>query len=84
MTAFFPAVSPPLPPFSAATAPFTGGEEGYNCYRIPAITRLPDGSLLVFAEGRKFTCADHDWNDIVMKRSRDNGRTWSKLSVSPH
>lgn len=63
------------------STPFTGGEEGYNCYRIPAITRLPDGSLLVFAEGRKFTCADHDWNDIVMKRSRDNGRTWSKLSV---
>jgi sialidase-1 len=58
-----------------------GGTEGYDCYRIPAIVRLPDGTLLIFAEGRKFNCDDHDWNDIVMKRSRDGGQTWSNLTV---
>lgn len=60
---------------------FTGGSGGYACYRIPALVVVPGGELLAFAEGRKFTCADHDWNDIVLKRSFDGGRTWSALQV---
>jgi sialidase-1 len=42
---------------------------------------LGNNVLLVFAEGRKFSCTDHDWNDIVMKRSDDGGKTWSALKV---
>jgi len=37
--------------------------------------------LLQFCEGRKLSSADHGWNDIVMKRSTDNGHHWSNLSV---
>ena len=61
---------------------FTSGEEGYSCYRIPAIVRLPSGDLAVFVEGRRFTCADHDWNGIVFKTSSDDGATWSKLQLA--
>jgi sialidase-1 len=47
---------------------FVSGKEGYDCFRIPALTRTATGDLLAFAEGRRFSCADHGWNDIVMKR----------------
>lgn len=60
---------------------FPIGEPPYACYRIPAIVALPGGDLLAFAEGRKMNCADFGDVDIVMKRSRDGGRTWSQLSV---
>ena len=39
------------------------------------------GKLLAFAEGRKFSCADHGWNDLVLKTSADGGATWSPLAV---
>eukprot|EP01052_Picozoa_sp_SAG31_P039923 SAG31_NODE_5650_length_2404_cov_1.266811_2_plen_484_part_00 len=32
-------------------------------------------------EGRKYNCADHDRNDVVVKSSTDGGRTWGKLTV---
>jgi len=60
---------------------FVSGEEGYRCYRIPATLRLPNGMLAVYVEGRKFSCSDHDWNDIVFKTSSDNGTSWSPLQL---
>lgn len=60
---------------------FTGGEEGYHTYRIPAITSTKSGALLAFAEGR-VSRSDHAHNDIVMKRSRDNGATWEPVQVT--
>ena len=32
-------------------------------------------------EGRKYSCADHDWNDVVVKSSADHGKSWSNLTV---
>ncbi|MCA6456564.1 MAG: exo-alpha-sialidase, partial [Chitinophagaceae bacterium] len=58
---------------------FVSGTEGYRIFRIPAIIRLPDGDLLAFAEGRVTGGADFGDIDIVLKRSRDKGRTWSTL-----
>ncbi len=51
--------------------------QGYKSYRIPAIIKLPNSNLLAFAEGRVNGTADFGNVDIVMKRSTDNGRTWS-------
>ena len=31
---------------------FENGTGDYSCYRIPAILKAPEGSLLAFAEGR--------------------------------
>ena len=61
---------------------FKSGIGGYHTYRIPSMIAVvpaaPTASptLLMFVEGRKFSSADHDWNDILMKRSHDGGRTW--------
>ena len=56
---------------------FDHGVGGYACYRIPAIVRTNAGTLLAFAEGRKGTCADNKDHDLVLRRSTDNGRTWT-------
>jgi sialidase-1 len=64
---------------------FTSGADGYNTYRIPAIATAPDGTLLAFAEARKYSAEDPGFGkqdiDLVLKRSRDGGRTWSKMRV---
>ncbi len=57
------------------------GEEGYQCFRIPAIVTTTRGTLLAFAEGRKNNCSDSGDIDLVVKRSVDGGKTWSGLSV---
>lgn len=50
---------------------------GYTCFRIPALVRGNDGTLVLFAEGRKPTCGDVGTHDVVMVRSTDGGATWS-------
>jgi sialidase-1 len=60
---------------------FTGGEDGYHTYRIPALLVTAKGSVLAFCEGRKTGGGDHGDVDLVMKRSTDGGRTWSALQL---
>ncbi|HOW31427.1 MAG TPA: sialidase family protein, partial [Bacteroidales bacterium] len=55
--------------------------DSYACYRIPALIALRNGEMLAFAEGRKANCGDFGNVDIIMKRSSDAGRTWSKPAV---
>lgn len=69
------------PPSSVLPYVFQQGTEGYSCFRIPAIIMTKSGGLLAFAEGRKNDCSDEGDIDLVMKRSADSGRTWSKLQV---
>ena len=57
---------------------FISGEDGYHTYRIPAIIRAEDGSLLAFSEGRRGGQGDSGDIDLVMKRSTDGGVTWSE------
>jgi sialidase-1 len=57
------------------------GTAGYTCFRIPALVKAPDGSLLLFAEGRKPSCGDTGTHDVVMVRSTDRGATWSAPKV---
>ncbi|MFF8424156.1 exo-alpha-sialidase [Streptomyces sp. NPDC016566] len=56
-------------------------DPGYACFRIPAIVRTADGTLLAFAEGRVLNCGDAADIDLVVKRSTDGGRTWGPLQV---
>ncbi|MFT5052685.1 MAG: sialidase-1 [Chlamydiales bacterium] len=65
----------------AATHVFEEGERGYSSFRIPAVVRCADGSLLAFAEGRVGGQSDHGDIDIVMKRSIDGGISWGALQV---
>jgi sialidase-1 len=60
---------------------YKGGEEGYQCFRIPALITTAKGTLLAFAEARKNNCSDAGDIDLVVKRSNDNGKTWSALQV---
>ncbi len=60
---------------------FKSGEDGYQCFRIPAIITTQSGTLLAFAEGRKKDCGDAGDIDLVLKRSEDQGKTWSALQV---
>lgn len=68
------------PQYSISTV-FRQGDGGYYSFRIPAIVRANDGTLLAFAEGRKYSGADHEKNDIVQRRSFDNGASWSELTL---
>ena len=54
-----PAAAPlPTPSEDSVVDVFKSGEEGYACYRIPVLLRLPDGNLALYAEGRKLNCDD--------------------------
>jgi len=59
---------------------FEHGKDGRPDYRIPALVVSKHGTLLAFAEGRQ-TLSDHAQNDIVLKRSVDEGKTWGYLQV---
>lgn len=60
---------------------FESGTGAYNTFRIPALITTKNGTILAFAEGRKNTSSDTGDIDLVMKRSDDNGKTWSELVV---
>ncbi|HIZ87274.1 MAG TPA: glycoside hydrolase [Candidatus Coprenecus pullistercoris] len=53
-----------------------------RCYRIPALTTAPDGSLIAAIDERVPSCGDLRWNrdiNIVARRSTDGGRTWGPV-----
>jgi len=64
---------------------FVSGTQGYHTFRIPAIETAPDGSLLAFAEARKYNADDPGYGkqdiDLVYRRSTDGGKTWSPMKV---
>jgi sialidase-1 len=60
---------------------FKGGEEGHAIYRIPAIIALPSGELLAFAEGRVNGSDDFGDINLVLKRSSDQGLSWSGIQT---
>lgn len=68
-------------PRIAKTVVFRSGEGGYHTYRIPALIETRKGTLAAFAEGRRNSRSDTGDIDIVMRRSRDKGRTWSPMTV---
>ncbi|MEZ2189129.1 exo-alpha-sialidase [Corynebacterium sp. CCM 9204] len=60
----------------------TGGEEGYDCYRIPSLGVAPDGTVLASWDGRPGSCADAPQaNSIVLRKSSDSGESWTPQEV---
>lgn len=60
---------------------YQAGDGGYHTFRIPSLIAAGNGTLLAFAEGRRLGAGDAGDIDLVVKRSRDGGRTWSALRV---
>lgn len=60
---------------------YSAGEGDYHSYRIPALVQTKRGTLLAFAEGRRENRRDWGDIDVLVRRSRDGGRTWSPVIV---
>lgn len=60
---------------------FISGTEGHKSYRIPAIITLPNNELLAFCEGRVKGGGDFGDINIVLKKSRDSGKSWMGLQT---
>ncbi len=56
---------------------WVSGTNGYDTYRIPAMAVTAEGTLLAFCEGRVDSFSDTGDIDILVKRSTDDGATWS-------
>ena len=61
------------------TEVFRSGEGGYHTYRIPALITTAKGTLLAFCEGRRNSGGDSGDIDLLLRRSRDGGKTWSAV-----
>lgn len=75
-----------VPNFKMLYAPryekFATSEEYSKYYRIPAITRASDGTLVALSDARKMHIHDVTNSiDVVSRRSSDNGKTWSDYVV---
>ncbi len=60
---------------------FGAGEEGYHTFRIPSLLVTAKGALLAFCEGRRLARGDSGAIDMIVKRSEDNGLTWSAPQI---
>ena len=57
------------------------GDEGYGCYKIPTAMVTNNGTILAMIEARKYSCDDHGYIDLRMKRSFDGGSAWSPSTL---
>lgn len=67
----------PQPEANVTSQVYKPGESGYAAFRIPAVVVSKAGTVLAFAEGRVDGSADDGNIDLLVKRSEDNGNTWS-------
>ncbi len=73
-------------PFVSPKGDYQTDRDRYHTFRIPGMVVAADGSILLFAEGRRGDGSDprRDENapiDLVMRRSTDGGATWEDLVV---
>lgn len=67
-------------PFMEKRDLFTSGDNpAYNIYHIPGIVVTAKGTVLAWCEARKRAAGVTDWDDIriLLRRSPDDGKTWS-------
>ena len=65
----------------AEQAIYKSGDGRYHTYRIPGLVVTTKGTLLAFCEGRKTSRSDHGDLDLVLRRSKDAGKTWTKQTI---
>lgn len=58
---------------------FVSGQGRYHTYRIPSLLVTTKGTLLAFCEGRTHSSSDSGDIDVLLRRSTDNGETWSEV-----
>ncbi len=59
---------------------FISGKEGVACFRIPSLITTTKGTLIAICDARRSRCSDPPNNiDLAMKRSYDNGKTWTQI-----
>ena len=61
------------------TALFKKDTDGHKVYRIPAMVVTTKGTILAFCEARQG--GDFSDMELVLKRSIDNGATWSEMQT---
>ena len=68
-------------PFCETQDLFTVGDDpAFSVYHIPGIVVTAKGTVLAWCEARKRPAGVSDWDDIriLMRRSTDEGKTWSR------
>ena len=83
---FCTSTAPPPPlktgPFFRREDLFVAGADGVREYRIPALVTTVRGTLLALCDARVEEPGDAPNNiDLVLKRSEDQGETWSRMAV---
>jgi len=68
-------------PVNSENLVFKAGEHGYFCFRTPSMVVTHSGTILAFSEGRATSSADEGDIDIVLKRSTDEGISWTEMQV---
>ena len=71
------AQAPAAEPFIEQIDLFEARQRGYALYHIPGIVVTSKGTVLAWCEARK-RGGDWDAIDILLRRSTDDGRTWSE------
>ncbi|QDT56755.1 Sialidase precursor [Caulifigura coniformis] len=71
------ASAPAAEPFLEKVDLFKAGDDGYALYHIPGIVVTAKGTVLAWCEARRVR-SDWDMIDVLLRRSEDGGRTWSK------
>jgi sialidase-1 len=64
-------------PFLEKIDLFEAGQSGYAVYHIPGVVVTSKGTVLAWCEARK-KGGDWDAIDILLRRSTDDGKTWSE------
>ena len=67
-------------PFIEKQDLFTSGDNpAYHIYHIPGVVVTAKGTVLAWCEARKRPAGVSDWDDIriLLRRSTDDGKTWS-------
>ncbi len=71
-------------PFIRQATVYQAKGGGYFSHRIPALLVTSKGTLLAFCEARSGSASDSAPADVVLRRSLNNGKSWTPAQVVAH